>query len=158
MIQVRPCCAEDFDAVRALLAQLWPDKPLPAASARAVYDRALASDRQAYLCAVDGGKVVGFGSLTIKNTLWPEGPLVSVDELVVDEKHRGRGIGTKLLAGLVSLAEERGCRRVELDSAHHRKEAHQFYQQQGFENRACLFSKALMPGPAPSKGKAHVRT
>jgi glucosamine-phosphate N-acetyltransferase len=34
-------------------------------------------------------------------------------------------------------------RRVELDSAFHRKQAHRFYEQLGFENRAYLFSKAL---------------
>jgi hypothetical protein len=32
---------------------------------------------------------------------------------------------------------------VELDSAFHRSQAHKFYQQEGFENRAYLFSKPL---------------
>jgi GNAT superfamily N-acetyltransferase len=66
-----------------------------------------------------------------------------VDELVVDSNHRGRGIGTQLLKHLVTYAQQKGCRRVELDSAFHRLEAHKFYKQQGFEDRALLFSRVL---------------
>lgn len=97
MIQIRQCRAEDFgDAVR-LLHQLWPDKPLDTAALKTVFDRALASEVQAYLCATDGERVIGFGSLTLKNDLWQEGYLGHVDELVVDSAYRGRGVGTLLL-------------------------------------------------------------
>ena len=41
------------------------------------------------------------------------------------------------------LAVGVGCRRLELDSAFHFKEAHAFYEQRRFERRALLFSKAL---------------
>ena len=146
MIQVRPCSAEDFDAVVSLLAQLWPNDIFQPASLRKVFDRVLTSERQFYLCAEDDGKVIGFGSLTLKNNLWPQGPVGNVDELVVDAGYRGRGVGKRLLDELTSLAQTKGCRRFELDSGHHRKEAHAFYARQGFENRACLFSKVLKPG------------
>ena len=66
-----------------------------------------------------------------------------VDELIVDEEYRGRGIGTQLLNELVGLARQRGCRCVELDCAFQRKEAHQFYERQNFKSRAFLFSKVL---------------
>ena len=142
-IQIRLCRAEDFEAVVPLLCQLWPGKPLDTLALRVVFDKALASDAQIYLCVTEGSRVIGFGSLTFKNNLWHEGSVGNVDELVVDEKCRGKGVGAKLLASLIDLARERGCRRVELDSAHHRKEAHRFYERQGFENRACLFSRIL---------------
>lgn len=45
------CRPEDFEAVLALLRQLWPDKVPDATALRAVYDRALLSDAQAHLCA-----------------------------------------------------------------------------------------------------------
>jgi RimJ/RimL family protein N-acetyltransferase len=140
---VRPCRAEDFDAVLALLRQLWPDAALDATALRAVYDRALLSDAQAYLCAVSGARVIGFGSLTVKNNLWQAGPLGHIDELVVDTEWRGRGIGTRLLEELAVLARRKGCRRVELDSALHREAAHRLYERHGFEKRGYLFSKPL---------------
>jgi GNAT superfamily N-acetyltransferase len=57
--------------------------------------------------------------------------------------NRGCGLGTQLLVEIVRCAKLRGCKRVELDSAFHREEAHQFYLRNGFENRAYLFSKSL---------------
>jgi GNAT superfamily N-acetyltransferase len=143
MIQIRPCRAEDFDEVLPLLRQLWPDKRLDAVPLKTVFDRALGSELQAYLCATDDQRVIGFGSLTLKNNLWQEGYVGHVDELVVDGTYRSRGFGKLLLNQIIELARRTGCRRVELDSAFHRKEAHMFYEQHGFENRAFLFSRVL---------------
>lgn len=143
MPEIRPCRAEDFDAVVQLLRQLWPDKQLDLAKLRAVFDRAITADTQVYLCATIGANVVAFGSLTLKNNLWHEGNLGHIDELVVDSGFRGKGIGTRLLAYLEITARRRGCRRIELDSATQRTRAHDFYEQQGFVSRALLFSKAI---------------
>jgi len=127
----------------ALLAQLWPGKPLDPMGLRNVYNRALASDRQLYLCALDGQQVVGFGSLAIKANLWSEAFVGFVDEMVVDEAHRGQGIGSQILGQLTIWAREHGCNRIELDSAFHRKGAHAFYERHGFQSRGYLFSKLL---------------
>ena len=143
MSQIRPCRSEDFDGVFELLKQLWPEKSLDPVALRTVFNRAVGSDSQAYVCVADEEKVIGFGSLTVNNNLWQEGYLAHVDELVVDVDYRGRGIGTQLIEHLIQLAKQRGCRRVELDTAFHRNEAHEFYERQGFENRGYVFSKLL---------------
>lgn len=143
VIHIRPCRGEDFESVLALLKQLWPDKNLDARALRSVFDEALASDTQTYLCAVEGENILGFGSLRVRNNLWQAGCLGQVDELVVDAGHRGQGIGTQLLDALTALARLKGCIRIELDSAFHRTQAHRFYESRGFEKRAVLFSKAL---------------
>jgi len=143
MIQTRECRAEDFDSVVVLLGQLWPGKQLDPVALRRVYDRSLASDQQLYLCVESGKRVVGFGSLSIKSNLWSEALVGYVDEMVVDEAHRGRGIGKQILDCLILWARERGCNRIELDSAFHRKDAHAFYERQGFQSRAYLYSKLL---------------
>jgi len=142
-MEIRQCRSEDFGQIMELLRQLWPDKRLDSVALQTVFDRALFSGAQTYLCAVNGQRIVGFGSLTLKNNLWQEGYLGHVDELIVDREFRGRGIGSQLLERLVSAAREQDCRRIELDSARHRKEAHEFYRQHGFEERALLFSRAL---------------
>jgi len=142
-LQIEPCRQNDFKAVFQLLRQLWPDKQLDMAALQKVFDRALNSDSQVYLCAHDGEDVVGFASLTIKNNLWQAANLGHIDELIVDEKHRGSGLGTHLLHESIAHARRRGCARVELDSAFHRKKAHHFHERNGFDNRAYLFSKRL---------------
>lgn len=143
MVEIRQCDKADFDDVAKLLRQLWPDKPIDVHSLVTVFERALFSNSQKYICAVEDGHVVGFRSLTIKNNLWQEGYICHVDELVVDNNYRHHGVGTQILHQLIVIAKEKGCRRIELDSAFHRKEAHKFYEKSGFENRAFLFSKIL---------------
>jgi hypothetical protein len=64
VFQVRQCSSEDFDDWVRLLRQFWPDKQLDSALLRAVSDRAIAPESQMYLCAPNGQRVIGFGSLT----------------------------------------------------------------------------------------------
>ncbi|HUO98885.1 MAG TPA: GNAT family N-acetyltransferase [Rhizomicrobium sp.] len=144
MWRIRDCTADDFKQVAALLRQLWPGKPQDAARLRAVYRLSLAAPHQRYVVAEEEGTIAGFCSLTVKNSLWQEGLLANVDELVVEESRRGQGIGRALLDHVTAIARERGCARVELDSAFVRTEAHRFYEALGFEKRAYLFSKPLV--------------
>ncbi|HXZ42406.1 MAG TPA: GNAT family N-acetyltransferase [Terriglobales bacterium] len=147
MGQIRECRDTDFDQVFLLLKQLWPSKELDRIALSTVYARAIRGDAQHYICAIEDDRVVGFCSLTLTNNLWQAGYLAHIDELVVDEQQRGRGIGRALLNAIVEVAVKAGCPRIELDSAFHRKDAHKFYEAQGFENRAHLFSKVLLQEP-----------
>jgi ribosomal protein S18 acetylase RimI-like enzyme len=69
--------------------------------------------------------------------------LGNIDELVVDREYRNQGIGKLLMNEMEAIAKNRGCKRLELDSAFHRTNAHAFYEKQGFEKRAYLFSKEI---------------
>ncbi len=75
--------------------------------------------------------------------MWQAGNLGHIDELVVDSFYRGSGIGKKLLTSLINKAQKLKCKRIELDTAFHRKKAHQFYENMNFENRAFLFSRII---------------
>jgi GNAT superfamily N-acetyltransferase len=143
MIAVRPAVGADFPHVLRLLRQLWPDKPMDPAALEAVFNRAVATPNRYYFLAAEGENAVGLISMTIKDNLWQEGLLAWLDELVVDADHRRLGIGTRLIEHVISLAREKGCRRIELDSAFHRRQAHVFYDRLGFGSRALLFSKTL---------------
>jgi GNAT superfamily N-acetyltransferase len=139
---IRNCRSDDFGAVVALLRFQWPETAFGEVQLRGLFERALVSPRQRYLCAEVQGQVVGFGSLTIKTSL-REGAVGYVDEMVVDPKHRCQGIATLLMQRLEDLAVASGCSHLHLDAAFHRKETHAFYEQRRFERRALLFSKEL---------------
>jgi GNAT superfamily N-acetyltransferase len=143
LFQIRPCTASDFDEVFELLRQLWPDRSLDRAATGASYERALLRDWQTFLCATEGGRLIAFGSLSKRDNLCQGEYMAYVNELVVDGAHRRRGIGTALMAALVEVARRGGCRRIALDSAFHRTEAHLFYKSIGFENHGYLFSMML---------------
>ncbi len=141
MSQIRNCTEHDFRQILNLLGQLWPDVQLDVERLKQTFVKGLDSECQSYVCAEIDSKVVGFCSLTVRNSLWQQAGLGHIDEIVVDSHYRGRGIGSQLLDRVVALARQAGCRRIELDSALHRRAAHRFYEQKGFEKRAYLFSK-----------------
>jgi glucosamine-phosphate N-acetyltransferase len=143
MFMIRQCHAGDFDEVIPLLRQLWTDKTIDPPSLRPIFDRALASNSKTYLVATDENRVIGFGSLSLKDDLWPEGTVAYIDELVVDSEYRSKGIGAQLLERLAAAALQKGCCRIELTSAFYRKDSHQFYERRGFKSRAFVFSKML---------------
>jgi ribosomal protein S18 acetylase RimI-like enzyme len=125
-----------------LFPQLWPDAKLSKSNLRLAFRRALTSEHQYYLCAVDKKAIFGFCSLSIRSSLWQQGSIAHIDELIVDQAYRGRGIGTALMKKAFAIAGKRGCSRIELDSAFHRKRAHSFYERLGFENRHRCFPES----------------
>ncbi len=133
----------DFPEIFPLLKQLWPDKEFSEEKLISVFDKGLHSPYQAYLVAKYEEKIVGFASLTIKDSLWDGGKLGHINELVVDRFYRNKGLGKELLEEIIKVAKEKSCERVELDSAFRRKKAHLFYTSQGFEKCNFLFSKKI---------------
>lgn len=141
--KIRNYQQKDFDEVFELLKQLWPDKQLNKSSLKVVFEQLINSDKEEAICAETSGNVIGFCTLAVRNSLWQEGNMGHICELVVDESHRGNQIGTQLIKDICKIASERRCKKIELDSAFHRENAHKFYEKLGFENRAYLFSKNL---------------
>jgi len=141
MVTIRECAIDDFEPVLRLLRQLWPDRGLDRGALEDVFRHNLGRGDQYYLCAVSGKELLGFCSLSVRKSLWGQGLLGYVDELVVDESRRGEGIGGMLLQRSLELAKNDGCSRVELDSAFHREEAHRFYEKHGFKSICLLFSR-----------------
>lgn len=142
-ISIRPCTAEDFPGVFAILHQLWPGQELGEERISRSFTTCLAADAGRYLVAEMGGRIVGFCSLSVTHCLRNPGLIGQIDEFVVDETVRRQGVGTRLLEACVELAKTRGCGKLELDSSFHRTWAHEFYERRGFVKRAWRFSKVL---------------
>ena len=142
-IEIREARPEDFNNVFVLLKQLWEKNELQQNKLESVFLRSLVCDDDKYFCACSKDKLIGFCSVVIKDSLWQEGKIGYINELVVDVSHRGNGIGMGLLNKAIEFAKENMCKRIELDSAFFREEAHKFYLKNGFEKRAYLFSKEL---------------
>jgi GNAT superfamily N-acetyltransferase len=66
-----------------------------------------------------------------------------VDDLVTAAAHRGRGVGSALLAELTSRARAAGCRVIDLDSGLHRQDAHRFYIREGLPIVSFHFGRTL---------------
>lgn len=81
----------------------------------------------------ENGRIIGALSLTIYRV--PTGLRSIVEDVVVDEKMRRRGIGEALLRRAIDLAREAGANGVSLTSNPQREAANQLYQSMGFELR-----------------------
>jgi GNAT superfamily N-acetyltransferase len=144
-VRVRPAEAADFDSVTALLEELG--RPRVTNETReacmAMFERHLADERAAHLVAEDGGAVVGFCSLHFRDRLNYTTPDAWVPDLIVAEAARRRGAARALLEEAERLARERSCWMLTLESAHHRRGAHQFYAAFGMTDTGKEFAKLL---------------
>ncbi|MGE5456930.1 MAG: GNAT family N-acetyltransferase [Methanococcaceae archaeon] len=140
---IREATLNDFDEIFKLLEQLWPDKELSREVLMQVFSAALKAPYNIYLCTEINGRIAGFCSLVITESLMVDGLAGHINELVIDEFFRGTGIGTELLEAAIAAAKSRGCKRIGLNSAFFRKEAHEFYLNRGLIKSAYFFSKEL---------------
>lgn len=61
--------------------------------------------------------------------------------LVVDQRHRGKGVGKKLLEEAEKIAKQKGCEAIELTSGAHRMKsgAHAFYKELGYSDGETVY-------------------
>jgi len=95
------------------------------------------------LIARAGGQAVGFINFTLRQTLLHPGPSGLVDELVVAEGWRGRGVGRRLVAAAIERCRQLGCCEVEVSTEKANRAARAFYRRCGFEEEAVLFELEL---------------
>lgn len=96
--------------------------------------------RQKLLVAELQGEVVGTIVLLVVPNLSHNGtPWAFLENLIVTEKCRRKGVGRMLLEHAVGAARRSGCHMVELCSDVRRKEAHRLYGSMGFEAQAHCF-------------------
>jgi len=80
-----------------------------------------------------GGRIVG--SLTLVTFRIPTGVRAWIEDVVVEESQRGKGIGEALTRAALDRAAELGSRTVDLTSRPSREAANRLYQRVGFKLR-----------------------
>jgi GNAT superfamily N-acetyltransferase len=104
-----------------------------------------AHDDAAVLVATDArDRVVGWLHVELKRTL--VSPLTAqIMALIVDERARGGGVGTELVAVADAWAAARGCQRLMVATRVTRERAHRFYLREGFslDKTSHVFEKSL---------------
>jgi ribosomal protein S18 acetylase RimI-like enzyme len=123
------------EEVRNALARLVPQL---SASAARVTDEQLAaivgSDAVTLLIARNqSGTIVG--TLTLVLFPLPTGVRAWIEDVIVDEAGRGKGVGEALTEKAVALARSAGARTVDLTSQPSRTAANRLYKRLGFEPR-----------------------
>lgn len=146
-VTVREGRAGDTEALVALLAQLFAieaDFPIdPAVQARGL--RLLGTRPDAVILVAEAaGRVVGMCTVQLTASTARGGLSAGVEDVVVDESMRGRGIGRALLAAAEAWARGRGAVRLALLADETNLAALDFYDRLGFtRTRLVWLAKSL---------------
>ncbi|RJQ84627.1 MAG: GNAT family N-acetyltransferase [Desulfobacteraceae bacterium] len=130
IVEIEAFSEELRRALNALLPQLSGDAPLLTESAlRGI----IAAEATHLLMAVEDGRCCGTLTLAILTVL--TGKRARIEDVVVSEAMRGRGIGRQLIRHALQLAREQGAGSVELTSHPSRQAANALYRKMGFGQR-----------------------
>ena len=122
---------ELVDAFARLLPQLNPHYVMPG---RVELDEIVSGGACTLLAARDNaGNIAGVLALVVFRT--PTGVHAWIEDVVVDEKARGQGMGEALTRAGIELAREKGARGIDLTSRPAREAANRLYQRLGFKRR-----------------------
>lgn len=128
-IQTRTASVDDSNSIRLLSAQLGYEISL--ADTEANIREVLTSKDHVAFVAVDNEKVIGwvhaFPTRTIESL-----PFVELAGLIVDENYRSKGIGKILVERIKEWCIEKNILHLRVRSNVKRKEAHEFYMNNGF--------------------------
>ncbi|MCS4304124.1 MULTISPECIES: GNAT family N-acetyltransferase [Chryseobacterium] len=89
------------------------------------------------------GNVVGFISIHVIPQIALKGDFARISYFSVDENYRSSGIGRFLEEYCEKVARERNCDRIELHCNFQRKQAHRFYDRQGYTESPKYLMKKL---------------
>ena len=139
-ITIRRAVRDDVPVIVRMLADDFlgkdrerPDDPLPRSYFDA-FERVDADNNLQLVVAVDAsGRVVGSLQLCILPGLSSQGATRAlIEDVRVDGKLRGQGIGDVLLCWAIAESKSRGCHLIELFTSRARVHAHRFYVGLGF--------------------------
>jgi ribosomal protein S18 acetylase RimI-like enzyme len=118
-------------ALASLLPQLNPALVGPTQAELAAV---IADPATTLLVASEDGVIVAAATVIVYTTpVWVK--KARIEDVVVDQGARGRGIGEALVKECLNVARQHGARVVELQSARRREVANRLYPRLGFERR-----------------------
>jgi len=146
-ILIRPASDKDIPVILGLLYELGRPKPQKNSDAK-IFHKLITkyindSNKIILVAELDNMKIVGMVSVVFLSRLNQSTLEMYIPELVVLEKYQNYGMGKKLINSCLSLAKEKKCHRIRLESGNHRKNSHLFYKHLGFEQLSSSFTKNL---------------
>lgn len=135
----------DIPALLELYRELLPVENSPQDMAFH-YEAMLQNPDYALLVVKEDGKLLGSALGICCHCLAFQGkPFLVIEDVIVRDGLRGKGIGRKLFEALEAFALEKGCAYSMLVSSGYRKEAHVFYEKMGFTEDVRGFRKMYQP-------------
>jgi GNAT superfamily N-acetyltransferase len=130
---------EEFEALFPLIHQLNPMLEQADFSTRLT---AMLANGYRAVVAEEAGEWFGVCGFWVGTRFWC-GQYVDVDNVVVEERARGKGVGQQMIRWVEAEAARLGCGIAVLDSYVTYEDAHRFYKREGYEPLGYHFVKRL---------------
>ena len=118
----------DMKEVSILLNQL-KEMDLSSINYNDAWNRFISNSSSNSIVGIFEDKVVAYGSIVVENKIRGE-VAGHIEDIVVDDRVRGKMLGVKLVKELVEIGKTKGCYRITLFCD---KKLIQFYERNGFE-------------------------
>ncbi len=96
-------------------------------------------------------RIAGMSALT--SVYVPTGLITTIEDVVVDEKYRGKGIGRKLTQKMIDVAKKGRAKHISLTTNPAREAANAMYQKMGFFKKETNYYRINLFLPKPTKLK-----
>ena len=120
MALIRRATKDDFPQIISLLKSFPDDPEIPDINwddAQTVLPALLSEEHGLILVSEDNGVLAGLVTMSFPIVLRFGGEYALIECFIVDERFRGRGIGSPLLKSAFEEARARGCRELQVNGA-----------------------------------------
>lgn len=93
-------------------------------------------------------RLVGMSAVTL--VYIPTGLITTIEDVVVDEKYRGMGIGRKLTQKMIDVAKGKRAKTISLTTNPAREAANAMYQKMGFFKKETNYYRINLYLPKPN--------
>lgn len=135
MIQFQPLEKKDIDTVTSLMSEFYAidNYPFDTTIAKNLFEEFLTNDNlgKCWLL-VWNQEVIGYLILTFVFSFEYQGKIAFLDELYIQPKAQGQGIGKSAVAFAKTQSEELGLKLLYLEVEEHNLSAQQLYLKSGF--------------------------
>ena len=138
---IRSARLTDADQVYALLEQLEPAYSPDRPAFDANFPRLLDDDLTSVLLVAESadGTIIGYALTTVTPLLHANGSSAQLQELVVDDAHRGEGVGTAIVEEVERVCRERSVRQITVAS----RRSADFYERIGYRSSADFLKRTF---------------
>jgi ribosomal protein S18 acetylase RimI-like enzyme len=129
---------EEAAEVARLLAafRTWYGKDEPSDEAfLASVRKLIGSEHTEYLLGATDGAPVAVAQVRYRHSVWTSADDCWLEDLYVEDAARGAGLGRAMVEAVLARAQERACRRVELDVDDANTPARALYESLGFAEK-----------------------
>lgn len=141
-LKIRRITLDDLDKVYELMNSLYEGK-LKYYKFNSIYKLKLQDKNSYYIVAIDNENIVGVLTSELQEKLHRERLQLFIEDLIVEETKRNKGIGKAMLENAVEFAKDNNCEVVELTTYKDNVKAHKFYESNGFINHSIKYKMYL---------------